>query len=128
MLNLGLIENQYFTTLFMNETVLPFEWHSFCISIDIARQRGVLVHNDHIQVIQLFNDVETETEDNLKFMTSGHLGGTKFEGAIANFEVFSRPLSDEEIMQWTLCQIEVKNSNCIVLRLLLKFENKLLNL
>ena len=119
MLNLGLIENQYFTTLFMNETVLPFEWHSFCISIDIARQQAVLMHNDHIQVIQLFNDVETETEDNLKFMTSGHLGGAKFEGAIANFEVFSRPLSDEEIMQWTLCQIEVKNSNCIVFNLLL---------
>ena len=91
----------------MNETVLPFEWHSFCISIDIARQQAVLVHNDHIQAIQKFNEVETETEDNLKFMTSGHLGGTKFEGAISNFEVFSRPLADEEIMQWTLCQIEV---------------------
>ena len=128
MLNLGLIENQYFTTLFMNETVLPFEWHSFCISIDIARQQAVLVHNDHIQAIQLFNDVETETEDKLKFMTSGHLGGAKFEGAIANFEVFSRPLSDEEIMQWTLCQIEVKISNCIVLSLMLYFENELLYL
>ena len=102
--NLGRRENRYRSTLFMNETVLPFSWHSFCISIDVSRLKALVFHNGHVQAIQRFGEIETETEDKYKFMTMGHLGGAKFEGVIAEFNVFGRPLSDEELMDWTRCQ------------------------
>ena len=103
-LNLGEVANQYVTTLGMDQMVLPFEWHSFCISINIELKQATLMHNGHIQLIQKFHPPEMETEDQYKFMTSGHLGGPKFEGILLDFETFSRPLSDEFILQWTLCE------------------------
>ena len=88
----------------MDQMVLPFEWHSFCISINIALKQATLVHNGHIQLIQRFHEPETETEDQYKFMTSGHLGGAKFEGILMDFEAFGRPLLDQDMLYWTTCQ------------------------
>ena len=108
--NLGRKENRYRTTLFMNETVLLFSWHSFCLSIDVVRLEAALFHNGHVQVVQMFGEIETDTEDKYKFMTMGNLGGAKFEGMIADFNVFGRPLSDEELLGWTLCQNQGRTS------------------
>ena len=91
----------------MEELVLPFSWHSFCISIDVERLEATLVHNDHIQVIQRFGEVEDVVEDSLKFMTKGNLAGAKFVGVITEFEVFSEPFSVDELLEWTLCSKKV---------------------
>ena len=91
----------------MDEIVLPFVWHSFCISIDIDKKEAKLFHNGNIQAIQSFEDLEDETESKSRFMTVGHLGGAKFVGLLIDFEVFGRPLSDDELLQWTLCKIKV---------------------
>ena len=88
----------------MDEVIIPFEWHSFCISIDIGRKQTAVVHNGHVQAIQLFDELNDDTEDELKFMTAGHLGGAKFEGTLTEFEVFGRTLSDQALLEWTLCQ------------------------
>ena len=88
----------------MDQMILPFEWHSFCISINIEAKEATLVHNGHIQLIQQFHEPETDTLHEFKFMTSGHIGGAKFEGILLDFEAFGRPLPDEDIIQWTLCQ------------------------
>ena len=58
-----------------------------------------MVHNGHIQLIQMFEDIK----DKYKFLTTGNLGGAKFVGTVINFEGFGRPFSDEELFQWTLC-------------------------
>ena len=91
----------------MDEIVLPLKWHSFCVSIDVALQVATVVHNDHIQVVQRLQEIEGQTSDENKFMTKGHLGGSKFEGSLTAFEVFGRPMSTEELLQWTSCRFEV---------------------
>ena len=88
----------------MKEVILLFDWHSFCISINIDQRRATLVHNGHIQAIQLFKELEDEPQ----ILTAGHLGGAKFVGTVTEFEMFGRPLSVEQQLQWTICQLKVK--------------------
>ena len=96
----------------MDEIVMPFEWHSFCISIHIGLNEATVAHNGKIQAIQIFGDLTDDTQDEYKFMTHGHLGGTKFIGTLTHFEIFGRPLSNETILKWTMCQNKV-NSFCV---------------
>ena len=84
----------------MKEVILPFEWHSFCISINIDLKRATVFHNGHIQAVQVFKELEDEGQ----ILTSGHLGGSKFVGTITDFEIFGRPLPNEKLLKWTLCQ------------------------
>ena len=109
-LKLGEEANQFSNILDMEEVILPFDWHSFCISIDIGRKQAALFHNGHIQAIQLFEDINEDARDEFKFLTSGHLGGAKFVGTLAEFEVFGRPLADQELLQWTSCQNKGRTS------------------
>ena len=88
----------------MEQVVLPFEWHSFCISIDMQHKQAALVHNGHIQAVQLFDEITEDTEDELKYMVLGHLGGAKFEGILTELEVFGRPLPEDQLIEWTVCQ------------------------
>ena len=103
-LNLGEEVNHFTTITTLDEAVLPFEWHSFCISINVARKQATVVHNGHIQLIQIFEEIKDNLEDKDRFLTSGNIGGAKFVGTLVNFEVFGRPFSDEELFQWTLFQ------------------------
>ena len=91
----------------MDNIVLPFEWHSFCISIDIDIKKAILFHNGQIQAVQLFEDLEDVTKDTSKYMTSGHLGGAKFVGTLLDFEIFKMPLPEQSLIKWTLCQNQV---------------------
>ena len=106
-MKLGGVENYYSTSLSLLEKVLPFEWHSFCLSIDVQLSEATLVHNDHVQVIQEFGEVTNDIEDNLKYMTIGNLAGAKFEGLITELDVFERPFSEKELLAWTLCENKV---------------------
>ena len=114
-IHLGGEEQQFSNVLEMDQIVLPFEWHSFCISINIAKKEAKLFHNGHIQAIQTFEDLDDNTNPESKFMTVGHLGGAKFVGLLVDFEVFGRPLSDEDLLQWTLCNIKVIFFNLLLL-------------
>ena len=58
----------------------------------------------HVQAIQRFGELDDDIEDQLRFMTSGHLGGAKFVANLINFEVFGKPLQKKELLQRTLCQ------------------------
>ena len=88
----------------MDETVRPFEWHSFCISINFDLKEATVVHNGHIQAIQDFKEINDDVENELKFMNVGHLGGAKFVGTINEFEAFGRPLPEKDLFEWTLCE------------------------
>ena len=91
----------------MDEVVLPFEWHSFCISVNIIQKQAKVIHNGHIQAIQTFEKLEDDTEDKYKFMTLGHLGAVNFVGLVLDFEVFESPLLDKNLLQWTSCEKQV---------------------
>ena len=41
----------------MDEVVLPFEWHSFCIAINIGKKEAKVFHDGHIQAIQNRGDL-----------------------------------------------------------------------
>ena len=90
----------------MDEAVLPFEWHSFCISVNIDKKEATVFHNGHVQAIQTFEELDDTAE--FKFMTAGHLGGAKFVGLLIDFDVFGRPLSEQEQLEWTLCKNQVQ--------------------
>ena len=103
-LSLGKTKNQNINVLEMNELVLPFEWHSFCISINVRTKNATVYHNGHIQAVQPFKELKDQLEERSRFMTVGHLGGPKFEGTVIDFEVFGRPLPKKDLLQWTLCK------------------------
>ena len=101
-------KNVFKNILEMYEIILPFEWHSFCISIDLIKNNMKLYHNDHLQVIQNFTITHTDLEGLSKLMTRGHLGGPKFVGFITDFQIFGTALSEETILQWMSCQTQVR--------------------
>ena len=107
LLHLGAADNQFSHVLEMDEVVNPFEWHSFCISINIAKKEAKVFHNGHIQAIQKFEELEDETPVQSKFMVSGHLGGSKFVGKFMEFEAYGQPLADPDLLQWTMCNNKV---------------------
>ena len=90
--------------------VLPFDWHSFCISINVGLKEATVFHNGHIQAIQPFKKLEYGTEESSRFMTTGNLERAKFVGTVIDFEVFGGPLPDRELLDWRLCQNEEPTS------------------
>ena len=44
-------------------------------------------------------------------MPNGQLGGQKFSGYIADFQMFGSSLPEESIYEWTSCQDQVINKN-----------------
>ena len=124
-LNLGGKANQFSNILGMDEVILPFEWHSFCISIDVGLKQATVFHNGHIQAIQFFGELDDDIEDQFKFMTTGHLGGAKFVGKLIDFEVYGKPLSDQELLQWTLCQNQgITSFKEQIILIILNWKNK----
>ena len=105
-------QNVFNNILEMKQLVLPLEWHSFCISIDLQKNQMKLYHNDHVQAVQNFTVTHNDHAGLAKLMTKGHLGGAKFVGYIADFQIFGSSLPENEILQWTSCQSEVKNPSC----------------
>ena len=91
----------------MDEIILPFKWHSFCISIDPSENNMKLYHNNHIQAIQDFTMTHADKKGFSKLMTKGHLGGPKFVGYLTDFQIFGSALSKETILEWTSCRSKV---------------------
>ena len=101
--------NTFNNFLVMKEIILPLEWHSFCLSIDPVTNIVKLYHNDHIQAKLDFKFEETDNQEIFKFMTKGHLGGPKFVGLIADFQIFGTVLPEEAVLAWTGCQTRVRS-------------------
>ena len=91
----------------MQEIIVPYAWHSFCITIDLDNSNIKLFHNDHIQVVQNFEVKHNDKEGLSKLMTRGHLGGAEFVGILTDFQIFGKVLSVETIYKWTSCKIQV---------------------
>ena len=100
-------KNVFKNIVAMVEIILPFEWHSFCISIDPLNNDMKLYHNDHIQAKQNFSMTHGGKKGIAKLMSRGHLGGPKFVGFLTDFQIFGSALSDETLSGWTSCKIQV---------------------
>jgi hypothetical protein len=105
-------KNVFNNILELYELIVPFEWHSFCISIDLISSTMKLFHNDHLQGVQNFTIMHGDQDGISKLMTRGHLGGKKFVGFIADFQIFGTALTEESVFKWTSCQIQVANNIC----------------
>ena len=110
-------ENIFNILLEMREIILPFEWHSFCVSIDPTNKMVKLYHNDRIQAEQDFTIETSSNKDIFKLMTKGHIGGQKFVGYVADLQIFGSVLSDEALFGWTSCQNQVNQVSKIILKL-----------
>ena len=88
--------SNFMNFLEMNEIVLPFKWHSFCISL--SPDKALIFHNGKKQGVLSFKSTK-----NLPLLNYGILGGTKFKGIIADFNMFGHLLSEEKLSVWTLC-------------------------
>ena len=100
-------KNVFNNILEMQEIIVPYAWHSFCITIDLEKSVVKLYHNDHIQVKQNFEVKHDDKEGLSKLMTRGHLGGPQFVGILTDFQIFGTVLSLETILKWTSCKIQV---------------------
>ena len=101
-LDFGDIDNKFMNFLEMNELVLPFKWHSFCISL--SSDKALVYHNGEQQGVQTFNWRDNPIQ--MPKLNSGLIGGSKFKGTLADFQVFERALSENELSGWTRCQIQ----------------------
>ena len=98
----GDADNRFMNFLEMNELVLPFKWHSFCVSL--SSKKALVYHNGNKQGNQTFNLPNKQKK--LPILNSGILGGTKFKGFVVDFHIFGRELSERELSSWTRCQIQ----------------------
>ena len=92
----------------MREMILPYEWHSFCISIDPGKRMVKLYHNGKIQAEQQFTIANGVEKGLFKLMKKGQVGGQKFVGYVADLQIFGGVLSDTDIFGWTGCQVQVR--------------------
>jgi hypothetical protein len=101
-------KNVFNNILEMKEIILPFEWHSFCISIDLVQSNMKLYHNDHLQAVQNFTINHGDEKGLRRLMTKGHLGGQQFVGFLCDFQIFGTALSEDNIFEWTSCNDQVR--------------------
>ena len=66
----------------------------------------VVIHNGQVEAIQPIEEIKDKFLKNFEILKSGKLGGTHFVGTIAEFEVFGRAVPQNELLQWTDCQIK----------------------
>ena len=100
-------KNVFNNILEMKEIILPMEWHSFCISIDLINNSMKFYHNDHIQAIQNFTITHGDKGGLARLMSKGQLGGPKFVGFLADFQMFGKSLAEDKIYEWTSCKTQV---------------------
>ena len=119
-------KNVFNNMLEMQEIIVPYAWHSFCISINLEKSVIKLYHNEHIQLVQNFEVKHNDKEGLSKLLNRGHIGGARFVGILTDFQIFGRVLAADNIFQWTSCQIKVRFECIEVHRLpLLNFHRKL---
>ena len=78
-------KNVFKNILEMYEIILPFEWHSFCMTIDLAENTMKMYHNNHLQVVQNFTVTHQDQDGLSKLMTRGHLGGQNLLDILQTF-------------------------------------------
>ena len=100
-------KNIFTNILVMKQTILPFEWHSFCICIDPLNKTMKVYHNNLIQAEQDFTMTHADKKGIAQLMTTGHLGGPKFVGFLTDFQIFGTALQEEDMLGWTACKKQV---------------------
>ena len=101
-------KNVFKNILEMKQIILPFEWHSYCISIDPGNKTMKVFHNNRIQAEQDFTMTHGDKKGITKLMTTGHLGRPKFVGFLTDFQIFGTALTEETLLGWTVCKEQVK--------------------
>ena len=96
----------------MKEVIVPYAWHSFCISIDLVQNVIKLYHNDHIQFVQPFAITHSDKDGLHNLMSHGYLGGPKFVGYVTDFQIFAKVLHKDDIYEWTACNAKVIYTGC----------------
>ena len=97
----------FWNVLELDEKVFQHEWHSYCISIDLKKKKVVAIHNGKVIARQFFEVAHNGSKTLEKLMFEGSFGDYGFTGAIADIQIFSRPVSIEDMADWTLCYKEV---------------------
>ena len=109
-------KNVFNNILEMKEVIVPYTWHSFCISIDLVKNIIKLYHNDHIQAVQHFTITHNDKEGLSKLMKQGNLGGPKFVGLVTDFQIFGTALPEALIFEWTSCNMLVSQVSSLILQ------------
>ena len=108
-------EKNIFTNILeMKQTILPFEWHSFCICIDPLNKTLKVYHNNLIQAEQDFTMIHGDKKGIAQLMTTGHLGGPKFVGFLTDFQMFGSALKEKNLLGWTVCNRQVMNRKTFI--------------
>ena len=100
-------KNKFTSFLEMDEVIMPFEWHSFCVTINPKEGKLLLYHNNKVQLEQDFKMTHPEKIGSGKILTHGHIGGPKFLGYLTDFQIFTTDIGKERILKWTSCAEEV---------------------
>ena len=78
------------------------EWHSFCLSIDLEIRNLTIFQNGEMIVRAHFEVTHDQPESLNNLLPYAYVAG--HSGSMADIQVFSRPLSPEEMRMWTLCE------------------------
>ena len=95
-------KNVFYNWIVLEERVFQNEWHSYCISFNLDESVALGFHNGKLIVRQRFEVMHNEMKTLRRLMHRGKIG--QHTGAVADIQIFSRPLSLEEMESWTKCQ------------------------
>ena len=79
-----------------------FDWHSFCTSLDFINMEGLVVLNGNI-IAEMNFTLAFDTKERLQRLMKVAVIAA-LTGSVADIQIFSKPLTREEQIKWTLCQ------------------------
>ena len=90
------------TKIDLDDKIGVYDWHSFCVALNLVEKIVHVVQNGKIIVIKHFDSAYEDFTRLKNLMQTVYIGS--FRGFVTDTQVFSRPLGTDEMERWTLCE------------------------
>ena len=95
-------KNALVTKIDLDDKIGVYDWQSFCVSMNLVEKFIYVVQNGNIILVKPFDSAYEDFTRLKKLMQTVYIGS--FQGSVADTQVFSRPLSNDEMEKWTICE------------------------
>ena len=86
----------------------PGEWNTFCVTASISGALlTVIINGEKMAESDKYGGFYQNIDRNILLMNNFNFGPNPFHGAVSDVNVWSRLLSEEEILAWSLCQRDI---------------------
>ena len=86
----------------------PAQWNTFCVKASISGALlTVIINGEKMAESDRYSGYYQNIDRNILLMNNFNFGPNPFHGAVSDVNVWSRLLSEEEILAWSLCQRDI---------------------